>query len=115
MNCESCSEHKPDPVSFQVHETDMARLSCANARLGKAVVCLAVVCVALVIALFFANRSSERALLENNRRWIEMWEQYDFESYEYQQDGEGVNIIGDRNGVDYYGADRESPEANPEG
>lgn len=29
-------------------------------------------------------------------------EQYDFVSYE--QDGEGVNIIGDQNGVDYHGA-----------
>jgi hypothetical protein len=26
-------------------------------------------------------------------------------TYTYQQDGEGVNIIGDRNGVDYNGPD----------
>lgn len=33
--------------------------------------------------------------------------QYDFSgtSQEYQQDGQGVNIIGERNGVDFYGAD----------
>lgn len=34
--------------------------------------------------------------------------QYDFESY--QQDGEGVNIIGDMNGVDYNGT--KSPNTN---
>jgi len=36
--------------------------------------------------------------------------QYDFESY--QQDGEGVNIIGDMNGVDYNGT--KSPNTNQE-
>ena len=38
--------------------------------------------------------------------------QYDFASYEYEQDGQGVNIIGDRNGVEYLGADFENPNAN---
>ena len=30
--------------------------------------------------------------------------QYDYESYTYEQDGQGVNIMGDWNGVEYYGS-----------
>lgn len=37
--------------------------------------------------------------------------QYDFAGYEYTQDGQGVNIIGDSNGVDY-GPTIESPKAD---
>lgn len=36
---------------------------------------------------------------------------YDVETTSYEQDGEGVNIIGDSNGVDY-GTDAESDEAD---
>lgn len=42
--------------------------------------------------------------------------QYDFESYttEYTQDGRGLNIIGDRNGVDYHGSTipNDAPDAD---
>lgn len=34
---------------------------------------------------------------------------YDFSSYEYEQ-GDGVNVIGDSNGVDYNGAEIENEE-----
>lgn len=30
---------------------------------------------------------------------------YDYSSYDYEQDGSGVNIIGDKNGVDYNGTE----------
>ena len=40
--------------------------------------------------------------------------QYDFTSYDYQQDGEGLNIIGDGNGVDYYEPARKSANPNQE-
>lgn len=39
--------------------------------------------------------------------------QYDFETYSYTQDGEGMNVIGDANEVTDYGADADSAQANP--
>lgn len=39
--------------------------------------------------------------------------QYDFETYTYTQDGEGMNVIGDANEVTDYGADAESAQENP--
>ena len=89
----------------------MARMERSNQRLAKVIVCLCAICVVLGILLYLAHVKAENALLENNQKWIEMWKEYDFESYEVQQDGEGVNIIGSRNGVVNYGADvSETPE-----
>lgn len=39
--------------------------------------------------------------------------QYDFETYTYTQDGEGMNVIGDANEVTDYGTDFESAQENP--
>lgn len=52
------------------------------------------------------------ALVGSNMAWLAAWNSYDFESYEYTQDGQGVNIIGDGNGVDYNGAEAESPQTD---
>lgn len=49
--------------------------------------------IIVAIALLFAS----------NAIWLWAWMQYDYVaedySYEYSQDGQGINIIGDRNGV----------------
>ena len=59
---------------------------------------------ALAVA-FDANRKAA----ELNRQWLEAWASYDYVSTEiietYQQDGEGINIIGSRNGVEYDGTE----------
>lgn len=39
--------------------------------------------------------------------------QYDFETYSYAQDGEGMNVIGDSNEVSDYGAETQSTQTNP--
>lgn len=95
----------------------MARMERSNQRLLKIVTCLCVVCAVLGLLLYFSHVKSEKALkdalLDNNQKWIEMWKEYDFESYEYQQDGTGVNIIGDRNGVRNYGANGQETTQNP--
>lgn len=71
-------------------------------------VLLAIVCAALGFLLYRSHIKAAEDLRANNEKWLELWSEYDFESYEYQQDGEGVNIIGDGNGVDYNGPARES-------
>lgn len=52
------------------------------------------------------------ALVACNGAWLWYISQYDFESYEYSQDGRGVNIIGDSNGVEYNGAESENTTEN---
>lgn len=73
--------------------------------------------------------AEERADRRDRRHWIGhvielaiivlmaalfLWylNQYDFTAETVQQDGEGVNIIGDRNGVDYFGTEDYLQEAN---
>lgn len=74
-------KRNPDSVPYIVFESEMARQERHIKRLWIAVI-IAVVSLALVVAGF-------------------VWylNQYDFVSYD--QDGQGVNIIGDENGVDY--------------
>lgn len=71
----------PEAVPYIVFEAELARQERHIKRLWIAV-------IAAVIALAVTV-------------WSFVWylNQYDFESYE--QDGEGVNIIGSLNGVDY--------------
>lgn len=117
MDCNSCKEKRAqvEAVPFQAHQADMARLERTNTRQGWCIVSLVVLCIVLAVLLFVMHVNSERALLENNQYWLDMWNEYDFESYEYQQDGEGVNIIGNMNGVEYNGPTSESTEADPPG
>lgn len=77
------NDRKPDAVPFIVYENELARSERHIKRLWIALI-VAVISIVLTVGGF---------LLYLN--------QYDFASYE--QDGEGVNIIGDGNGVDYNG------------
>ena len=74
---------KPETVPYIVFEGEMSRQERHIKRLWIALIAAVVALVLVVVGfLIYLN-------------------QYDFESYELQQDGEGVNIIGDGNGVDY--------------
>lgn len=59
--------------------------------------------------LWIAVIVSILSLLISNVAWLWYINQYDFESYsyEYLQDGKGLNIIGDNNGV-YNGTESEN-------
>ena len=91
-DCKACQEigQKVEPVPYIVHESAMSR----NERTIKRLI----IALLSVVLLWFATIG------------IFVWylNQYDFESYEYTQDGQGLNIIGDRNGVDFYVAESES-------
>lgn len=93
MSCNDCTlaKHSMDSISVAAHETIMAREDKKNKRLVWLIVLLIV------------------ALLATNIAWLVVWNSYEFveESYEYQQDGEGINIIGDDNE-----AKQNEPEAN---
>ena len=67
------------------HERDRARL-------------VAVLVVAMILLAGWAVTETVLRHIEHND-WIGFIEQYDFETYEYSQDGAGVNIMGSGNGV----------------
>ena len=71
-------------IDYFIFEGEMARKERTIKKLWAALL--------LAIVLLFAA----------NAMWLYAWCQYDYESYEYSQDGEGLNIIGDRN---YIGPD----------
>ena len=54
----------------------------------------------------------------SNALWLWAWMQYDYESSmvetTYSQDGQGTNIIGNQNGVQYYVPDLEGDYAEAE-
>ena len=100
MDCATCKENRRrvEPVPYISHDADMER----NERLLKRIVTALIV----VIILWFATIS------------LFVWylNQYDYQSYTeeyaYTQDGQGLNIIGDRNGVDFYVAEDELSQTN---
>ena len=88
------SELKKD-VPYIVYESAQVRAERTIKRLT----------VALIISIFL--------IFVLHVVWLFFISQYNFESYEYAQDGEGVNIIGDSNGVDY-GEEAQNTENNPQ-
>jgi hypothetical protein len=90
------TENKPD-VPYIVFEGEMARADRYIKRLWIALITVTVAFAVGVIAFFW---------------YLSL---YDFSSYEYAQDGEGVNIVGNENGVDYNGTESINPQENTEG
>ena len=84
-NCETCKNVKsaPENVPYIVHESSMARMERQIKRLW----------IALLVAVFL--------LFASNAGWLIYESQFEtFEySYDYQQDGQGTNIIGNGNDV----------------
>lgn len=85
-NCETCKgkeAHAPESVPYIVHESSMARMERQIKRMWIALI----VCIALIFA--------------SNAGWLIFESQYETLEYscDYQQDGEGTNIIGDGNDV----------------
>ena len=96
--CNNCNtdEHKDVIVPYVVHETEVARQERQIKRMWIALIVLAV-------ALFLTNMA-----------WLGYQSQFDTFSYDYTQDGNGNNIIGNDNEVDYNGAEIEDKNTQEE-
>lgn len=116
MDCKTCKEirEQAHDVPFISVEADKHREEKREKRHCIIHVIMAVLLLAAALLLFWNNQKGMKALEENNQRWIDYLEQYDFCDYEYTQDGQGVNIIGDRNGVDFYGTEIPSENQDTE-
>ena len=85
-NCETCKgkeAHAPESVPYIVHESSMARMERQIKRLWIVLIVAIIVAVIAPLTVHFG--------------WLHYESQ--FETYEYTQDGEGTNIIGDGNDV----------------
>lgn len=89
-------KNTPENVPYIVYESTQAR----NERHIKRLV------AALIIAIIM--------IFASNFMWLAYINQYDFAEYEYTQDGRGVNIIGNMNGVDFDGSEVTSEYTNEE-
>lgn len=83
--CNSCETEKTIP--YVVYESSMAR----NERTIKKLI----IALIITILLMFAS----------NGMWLWYESQFETIDYSYEQDGNGNNIIGDSNEVDYNGAE----------
>ena len=93
-------------VDLVVFESEMARNERQIKRMWVALIVMALLVVAALVAL-----------MVQHKYYLDYLSQYDFESvsYEYSQDGRGLNIIGSDNEVTSYVAENEShsTEADP--
>ena len=90
MACETCKGHEknaPNNVPYIVHESSMARMERQVKRLWIAVL----VAVSMAVC----------GMLAIHAGWLYYESQFETieYSYDYQQDGEGTNIIGNGNDV----------------
>lgn len=86
-------------VPYIVHEALEAKHERTVKRL--------IIAVILTVILLFASNIS----------WLIYISSYDYVSYEYSQEGEGLNIVGDSNGVTLSESkieDQSAPEEKPE-
>lgn len=84
MSCENCKT-EPLTIPYAAHESQMSRNERSIKRL--------VIALIVAIGLMFAS----------NAIWLWAWTSYDYTGEEtvITQDGEGLNIYGDRNITDY--------------
>lgn len=122
MECKNCSEHNREPVSVPLFAVEGTNYRTNKTMRWMAVVFIvSLIVIATVVGLcglmvYRTNKSCiEKVQAINadniekieqiNQHWLDYLSEYDFsgDSYEYSQDGRGINIMGDNNGVDYDG------------
>lgn len=136
MSCENCNNCKPvegvleemtAPAMVPLYAVEGSGYRRERTLRGTVIVfCVALLVIALLVGAFgaFAYKLHIQSLERVeaiNQHWLNYLSEYDFsgESYVYSQDGRGLNIIGDNNGVDYSGANSgvidDGPESDTDG
>lgn len=89
-------------VSYIVYEAAQAR---AERQIRRQGITIIVISVLAIIAIFLTAYLIDKG-------WRDYFSSCDIQNYEYEQDGKGVNIVGDQNGVDYNGAESKNQADN---
>lgn len=84
----------PESIAYFAHQGIVNTLERYHVRV------VVVLCVIILILLAWAGVETVLRHKEN-KTWLDYIAEYDFTDYVYTQDGRGLNIIGDSNGVDY--------------
>jgi hypothetical protein len=94
MSCDTCKDRQ---TQGSIPGNVFYEMEARNERTIRRLI----VAVVLAVILMFAS----------NALWLYAWQQYDYTGTDITQDGEGLNIVGDRNGVIFDGTDGENPDA----
>ena len=99
MDCNTCGAKKAEPVSFQAHESGMARMERTNKRLWIVIILLICVIAACIALILYTNSKRLDAINEkietiNELRELERSIETVYE-YEVEQeaDGNGSNYV----------------------
>lgn len=121
MSCENCnhSTDRPDPVSVPLVAFEGQSYRRERTLRGTVIVfCVAMLVIAILVGVFgyFAYHLHVQTLEKVeaiNKYWLDYLSEYDFSGdvYEYSQDGRGLNVMGDNNGVEVSGVIDNGPEA----
>lgn len=95
-------EDRKMTVPYIVYEADQARSERHIKRKDMAIVIISVVAL---IAIFLTAYLIDKG-------WRDYFSECDITNYDYSQGGEGVNIVGDSNGVDYVNGSKSEDKAS---
>lgn len=84
-------------VPYIVHEAAQARSERTIKRLTVGIIVISILSIIIVFATAYII----------DKGWRDYFSECDISNYDLQQDGEGVNIVGDSNGVDFNGSKNE--------
>lgn len=91
-------------VPYIVHEAAQARSERTIKRLTIGIIVISILSIIIVFATAYII----------DKGWRDYFSECDISDYDLQQDGEGVNIVGDSNGVDYNGSKSENTASKGE-
>jgi hypothetical protein len=112
MDCNNCNKHdeKKEPVTVPLFAVEGQNFRAnQTSRHLATMFCVSLIIIAIIIGLcgmvvYRMNKDCLEKVDNINRYWIDYFSECDIvgESYDYTQDGRGLNIIGDNNGVTAY-------------
>lgn len=118
QNCEHNNDKTPVTVPLFAVEGQNYRANKTSRHLAT-VFCVSLVIIALIIGLFgvIVYRMNQECLAKVesiNRYWLEFFAEFDIDGdiTDYNQDGRGINIIGDGNGVNGYESEVSDTESD---
>lgn len=127
MSCENCNhvqaEMREAPATVPLYAVESQGYRRERTIRGVVILfCVAMLVIALLFGAFgyYAYNLHIQSMdkVESiNRYWIDYLGEYDFSGdvYEYSQDGRGLNIMGDNNGVEVSGVIDDGPETENNG
>lgn len=92
-------------IPYITHEAAMAR---AERTIKRLTIGIILITILSILAIWGATYTIDKG-------WRDYFSECDISSYDYSQDGGGVNIVGNSNGVDYNGAESKDQADNTEG